>query len=247
MKSGPSTETNTMIGSPAFAITIDDVDMAQHGLSVENIMVELSLDTFGNFAIVLIGDAGAPGSYDWINDGLFTVGKRVSIEMGRTSNRLKTILEADITIVKATFPSEGVPYVELIGDDSVSPTKTRNRQARTISMRYGGDLLSFSPVIDLDSMIAMDIMDDLSKIALSTLSTAKNDKRKAAKHALDHGKIDVIVGVGECVGSSDVVPGRTLMLEGLGTRFSRQYLVTGSIHTIDKSLGYRTAFSVSTR
>lgn len=47
-----------MISAPTFTIEIDDVDVVQHELNAQNVIVDLSLDSFGNFSIVFTGDAG---------------------------------------------------------------------------------------------------------------------------------------------------------------------------------------------
>ena len=83
---------------------------------------------------------------------------------------------------------------------------------------------------------------DLAAIKMGSLSASKNDKKMRSKLILDNIEKEMITGFGECVGDTEVVPGRTLALEGLGERFSGHYQLIGSIHTLDRTLGYRTAF-----
>ena len=58
---------------------------------------------------------------------------------------------------------------------------------------------------------------------------------------------DVIECTGMTQGMPDLRPGTVLTIAGAGTRFSRSYYVSKTIHTFDLNKGYTTGFSASTR
>jgi Rhs element Vgr protein len=52
---------------------------------------------------------------------------------------------------------------------------------------------------------------------------------------------------GVCIGNTQIVPGKTVELKGLGTKLSGKYYVTSATHTISPDQGYTTSFVVSGR
>ncbi|MGD0817926.1 MAG: hypothetical protein ABR986_05935 [Methanomassiliicoccales archaeon] len=156
------------------------------------------------------------------------------------------MIVGEISNIRANFPSDGASSVEIIGDDSVSFSISKKRRKKTITMRYGNELLSFSPEIDR-SQIGGEIVNDLANKGIGSLSATKNEKKMRSRLVLDRIQKETIIGIGECVGYTEVVPGRTLRLEGLGDKFSGPYQVTGSIYSVDSSLAYRMTFMVTTK
>ena len=97
--------------APSCSIEIDDADMMKQGLSVESLTVDLSLDSFGYFSIVLVGS-----SIDilaWIENELFRAGRKVAIKMGHAEG-LRTMIVGEISDVKVDFPPSGSPSIEIM-------------------------------------------------------------------------------------------------------------------------------------
>ena len=245
MNSRKLTESIPDIDHPAYTIEIDDVDVMQSGLGVQNIVVFLNLDSFGTFSVVFTDNASGPSIPALVDNDLFDVGKKVSIKIGYEMDGLKPMIEGVITKVKAYFPSDESPFIEIIGDDLVGFGKVKQRRTANISKKYGEELLSFNSEMDLDSQNGLQTMNDLAGIVWSTLPAKKNEKRKRSKTTLGMVDKQYIVGIGECLGDVEVVPGRKIKLEGLGETYSRQYRLIEAIHMIDRVDGYRTTFSVT--
>jgi phage protein D len=53
----------------------------------------------------------------------------------------------------------------------------------------------------------------------------------------------LVSGSGECIGLPILRPGTTILLDGLGRRFSKTYYVEKTSHSVGTS-GYRTTFSI---
>jgi phage protein D len=236
---------NLNFDRPAYSIEIDNVDVIKHGLSVQSVVVILNPDSFAAFSIVFTGNAVGPSFPSLVDDDLLAVGRKVSIKIGYEPGGLTPMFVGEITNVKTIFPADESPTVEIVGDNSVGIVKVRQRRNAIISKRYGEELLSFTSEMDLESLNALQTMGDLASIGLSTLSAKKNEKRKRSRLTLATVHKQSIIGIGECLGDPEVVPGRKMKLDGLGERFSGQYRLTGAIHSIDSSFGYRTTFSVT--
>lgn len=56
--------------------------------------------------------------------------------------------------------------------------------------------------------------------------------------------LNYITGDGSCLGRTDLHPGTTMEITGMGKRFSGSYYVTSVTHSYSKTQGYRTNFSV---
>ncbi len=243
MSARSSVRSNTMTSTPFHIIEIDGVDVVQHGHIVQTVSIDLNMNSFGTFSIIFGGNEDHPNGLTWIDDDLFTLGRKVSVRMGYSSDQLTNLITGEISNVKVDFPSDGAPSVEISGDDSRSFTISKKRREKSITKRYGDELLSFSPEIDQESQIGGKAPNDLAVINMGSLSASKNEKKMRSKLILDDIDKEMITGIGECVGDTEAVPGRTLALEGLGERFSGNYQLIGSVHTLDRSLGYRTTFT----
>ncbi len=238
-----SIRSNTMISTPFHTIGIDGIDVIQHGLIAQTVTIGLSLNSYGTFSIIFSGNGDPPNGLTWIDDGLFSVGRTVSIRMGYSPDQLTNMIVGKISNVRAEFPSDGAPSVEISGDDSHNFSISKKPRKITLLKRYGNELISFSPEMDRESLIGGKETNDLAAIKMGSLSASKNERKMRSKLILDNIEKEMITGFGECIGDTEVVPGRTLALEGLGERFSGHYQLIGSIHTLDRSLGYRTAFT----
>lgn len=196
--------TTYLTNAYAYVIEIDGIDVVKNGLDVLSMSVDLSTDSHGTFSIIFSGANGPANESDWIDSELFTIGKKVSIKMGIGPNGLAKLIAGEVSNIKGNFPSDSMPSVELIGNDSSRLAISKKLGTISVVKRYGSELVSFTPEIENRS----------------------------------------IKGVGECVGDSNIVPGITMKLEGLGQRFSRTYQLTAAKHTMNKKLGYRTIFNV---
>jgi uncharacterized protein len=56
--------------------------------------------------------------------------------------------------------------------------------------------------------------------------------------------LNYITGNGSCLGRTDLHPGTTIEITGIGKRFSGSYYVNAVTHSYSKTQGYRTQFSV---
>ena len=74
--------------------------------------------------------------------------------------------------------------------------------------------------------------------------TSQDEAQKLARSIYDDLAREFITGSGATIGLPDLRPGRLIALEGLGARFSGQYYVTQTTHTIS-SAGYQTSFVVN--
>lgn len=64
-----------------------------------------------------------------------------------------------------------------------------------------------------------------------------------AKSILNKHAEGLIKGTGETIGIPDILPGKTIRLEGLGKRFSKTYYIERAVHSIGAS-GYHTTFHI---
>lgn len=55
--------------------------------------------------------------------------------------------------------------------------------------------------------------------------------------------LQYVIGDGVCIGRPELRAGTLVNIEGLGTRFSGRYYITGTEHSYNPGRGYRTAFS----
>jgi uncharacterized protein len=69
----------------------------------------------------------------------------------------------------------------------------------------------------------------------------KEEAQTLARETLERIAKDTVTGSGSIVGLPDLRAGTVLELDGVGTRFSGRYFVTGTTHTLGDG-GYTTQF-----
>lgn len=74
----------------------------------------------------------------------------------------------------------------------------------------------------------------------------QSEAEARAKAALNERAKDFVTGEGDSIGLPELRPDRTVLLDNLGTRFSKKYYIEQATHKIDTN-GYRTHFKVRTR
>jgi phage protein D len=232
--------------APSCSIEIDDADIMKQCLSVESVTVDLSLDSFGYFSIVMVGPSGSIDNLAWIENELFRAGRKVAIKIGHAEG-LRTMIVGEISDVKVDFPPSGSPSIEIIGDDSIGSSLLKQRRKPAIPMRYGNELISYTSEMDCESQNCETIVNELNEGRTGSLSATKRERRMRSRFILDSIEKEMTTGVGECVGSPEIVPGRTLNIDGLGKRLSGLYRVIGAIHSMDRSKGYHTTIMVMNR
>ena len=211
------------IGAPSFRIEIDGANIDEQDFSAQSIGVDLVLDGHGTFTALLVGNGA--GAASWMDGPLLSIGKQVKIAIGDAKGPL-TIMDGRISSMRANFPSDGKPTLEIAGDDSDSAVAKKGRR-KTIEMGWGERLLTFEPEID-------SIAD--TKIGAAVRPSKKKPQAPDAA---------TTTGIGECVGSPEILPGCTVRLDGLGTAFSGDYQVIRTVHTINRTEGYRTMIMVT--
>ncbi|HEX3028476.1 MAG TPA: hypothetical protein VHT34_04045 [Clostridia bacterium] len=93
------------------------------------------------------------------------------------------------------------------------------------------------------SDLAKEIHGDNSVICVHCRVTSKKDADKKAQAILDEHASKLVTGNAESLGIPELIAGRYISLNSLGKKFSKQYYIVSSNHTISSS-GYRTTFDV---
>jgi len=83
----------------------------------------------------------------------------------------------------------------------------------------------------------------VEKIVTDKPVFSKQEANNLAKSILDRQSVGLLRGNAECVGLPEIRAGGTVILQGLGEKFSHKYFIERSTHTINSS-GYRTTFGV---
>jgi phage protein D len=73
---------------------------------------------------------------------------------------------------------------------------------------------------------------------------SQSEADQIAKGRFREMALGYVEGEGLCIGQTALRAGSLVKIEGLGTRFSGPYYVTGTEHTYKPAIGYRTAFTV---
>lgn len=73
---------------------------------------------------------------------------------------------------------------------------------------------------------------------------SQQEAEKLAKAILNKHNEGLITGEGETIGLPDIMPGRIIRLNGLGSTFSKSYYIEKSVHHISAGRGYLTTFHV---
>jgi uncharacterized protein len=93
------------------------------------------------------------------------------------------------------------------------------------------------------SQLAKEKVGDIRKVITCRALNSPVQAQKIAETELLKANSTLIEGTGECLGIAQIRPGVQIGLEKVGNRFSGNYYVTGSTHTMNDS-GYRTHFTV---
>ncbi|MFC4304537.1 phage late control D family protein [Cohnella boryungensis] len=91
-----------------------------------------------------------------------------------------------------------------------------------------------------------DIMSALSSETVEIIysdATAQAEAQTLANAKLNERAMDLVNGEGECIGLPELRAGRSIKLEGLGTKFNQPLLLVSTTHVINAQ-GYFTQFSV---
>jgi phage protein D len=83
----------------------------------------------------------------------------------------------------------------------------------------------------------------IEKIVTDKPVFSKQEANNLAQSILNRQSVSLLRGNAECVGLPEIKAGNTVILKGLGKKFSQKYFIERSTHNISSS-GYRTTFSV---
>ncbi|MCL7412013.1 MAG: hypothetical protein M8353_00130 [ANME-2 cluster archaeon] len=103
--------------APVFQINVDGKELAEEGVEVTDTTVDISLDSADHFSFSINNpyDVGKK-EFKWLDNDMFETGKEVEIRMGYLST-LTTMILGQISSVRPTFPSSGIPQMEISGYD----------------------------------------------------------------------------------------------------------------------------------
>ncbi len=204
---------------PTFQIYINGKDILQSkGITPSAISVEKAINTLDTFSFLL-----EDPQLKWINNELLGLKSKVEIKIGYAS-ALETLISAEITSTKTTFPSDRAPQIQITGENKTTNHKTEEPSSRPIAtLQYAKFLLNFTAEI-----------------------TEKNREAKPFPRESKTRETVTIRCTAQSVGIPEIKPGAIVALTGLGSKFSRNYLVEKTVHSIGNS-GYRTAFEARTK
>ena len=120
--------------------------------------------------------------------------------------------------------------VEVVGWDRTRRKVVTGRAERT-ELKLNRDLLDRLKTCDARELRIVD----------KAVFTA-GEARDRARAGIEERSKKMVTASGSCIGWPDVRAGRTVFIGGVGSRFSGEYFITDSTHTIDDS-GYITKFN----
>jgi len=139
------------------------------------------------------------------------------------ANTLETIITSEITSTKTSFPFNSVPQIQVTGENKTTNNAYAELSSQSIvTLQYAKSLLSFSAEIITESQTVKPI---INKPTLRGVGTIRCNA--------------------ESIGIPEIKPGVTVALAGLGSKFSKSYVVEKSVHSIGNS-GFRTVFDSKT-
>jgi phage protein D len=215
-----SSKDSNLYYAPGYRIKVNGEDIVKTYLAeVASLTLEDTLEGASRFSFVV----NDPGSR-WIDQGLFDPGKQVEVEIGY-EGKLSPMILGKISLLRPSFPAQGNPRLEIFGQDSSSKSsrirKQRSYKETMISLKYGSSLISFDLYLDLP-------VSEEQALPRGTL------------HSQSEGSIQ---GRGCSIGLPDLRAGINVELIGLGGKFSGDYRVERTTHTINESR-YSTDFEV---
>ena len=104
--------------TPAFEIEVENENIIEKGVEVVSVSIENDLNKADHFTFTVNNAFDViQGEILWM-DQLFAFGKKVKIKMGYANTKeLEVMLVGIITSVRITFPSGGLPQLEVSGYD----------------------------------------------------------------------------------------------------------------------------------
>jgi phage protein D len=215
-----STKDSNLNYAPQYRIKLNGEDLVKtYHVEVASLTVEDMLDGTGQFFFIV----NDPGSR-WLDQGLFDPGKKVEVAIGY-AGKLSLMISGQIDSLRPDFPAQGSPRLEISGQDSPSKSsrirKQRPFKDTSVILKYGSSLISFG--LDLDM---------------------PKPGEQLLPRTIHHDQLEgPIRGRGCSIGLPDLRPGKNIELIGIGSKFSGDYHVESTTHTINDS-GYTTSFEV---
>lgn len=206
--------------SPKCQIMINGEDIAQkYSISASTVTVEEAIGIAPKFGFTIDDPQLVLAS-----STIFELDKIVQIKMGY-ANALEPVIIGQIVAVKTDFLSDRPPQISVVGENknlTFAAAGANNHPA--MELVYGSTLLSAA--FDLTSKNLADAM---------TLGKTPSLKRHPQMVAVTHCNA-------QCVGIPEIKSRTRVGLVGLGSKYSRQYLIERSVHSFSGSLGYRVTF-----
>lgn len=103
--------------APVFEIKVTGKQLLSEGVEIVSMTMDSSLEGADHFSFSINNpyDVGK-NEFKWLDSDLFETGNKVEIQMGYLST-LKTMILGQISSVRPTFPSSGMPQMEISGYD----------------------------------------------------------------------------------------------------------------------------------
>lgn len=148
----------------------------------------------------------------------FDPGTRIEIRLGETGGKSgQPVIKGTIDTVRQCSPADGRPTLVLTGSGTTRRRTKRSKQ-QPLRLRYGESLIQFEPVLTLARPV-------------SKAGASRTDSRRRAE----------VTASGTSIGIPELRAGTLIEIQALGERFSGNYLVIATNHTIGDS-GYTTSF-----
>jgi hypothetical protein len=148
----------------------------------------------------------------------FDPGTRIEIRLGETGGKSgQPVIKGTIDTVRQCSPADGCPTLVLTGSGTTRRRTKRSKQ-QPLRLRYGESLIQFEPVLTLARPVS-----------------------KAGASRTDSGRRAEVTASGTSIGIPELRAGTLIEIQALGERFSGNYLVIATNHTIGDS-GYTASF-----
>jgi len=139
---------------------------------------------------------------------------------------------------------------------SFSPTINSANQVSEVQVR-GWDPANQKPIIgkagkgdehgrDGNRQSGGDVVQEVKRHFWRPNVASKDEAEEIAGSIYNKLSEGFVKGNGECIGLPEILPGKNIMLKGLGNKFSKPYYIEKVTHSISTS-GYKTNFSVKER
>jgi phage protein D len=204
-------------------IIINNEDVVQkYGMDIAALTVEEAMGASPVFAFTVNENV----QLNIINSEIFETGKTVQIKMGYVGEQSHLI--GKITAIKTVFSSDTFPQIEVSGEGKNAELKASvSTGNQAITLAYGNNLHSATIEVATET---------LADKPLQNTIILKNPTAKT----------NSIICRAQCEGLPQIHPGVKVNLTGLGSKYSKQYVIKKSIHNYSSQLGYRTIFDATT-